>query len=237
MIEVKNLTKKYGNFTAVDNISFTVNDGEIFGFLGPNGAGKSSTIKMITNINKITSGEINIDGISLKEEPLLCKKNIGFVSDNVDVMLNLKGIEYLNFIANIYQMKEKVARERIAKLTTDFDIYESLNDVISSYSHGMRQKIAVCGVLLHEPKNWILDEPMTGLDPRSAHILKLMMKEHAKKGNAVMFSTHVLEVAQNLCDRIGIINKGKIIFIGTYDELKKKMGDSTLEDLFLRLTN
>ena len=236
MIEIKNLTKKYGDFNAVDNISFKINDGEIFGFLGPNGAGKSSTIKMITGINKVTSGEVLIDDISIEKDPLKCKQNIGFVSDNVDVMLNLTGLEYLSFIANIYNLDEKIAKQRMVTLTKQFEIFDDLNNTISSYSHGMRQKICVCGVLLHNPKNWILDEPMTGLDPHSAHTLKQMMRKHANENNTVFFSTHVLEVAQNLCDKIGIINKGKMLFVGTLDELQQTNGNLTLEEIFLNMT-
>ncbi len=237
MVKLDHVSKKYGNFLAVDDVSFEIKDGEICGFLGANGAGKSSTIKMITGVNQITSGDIFVDGLSVIKNPLETKKSIGFVSDNVDVMLGFKGIEYLNFIANIFKMDLEVAKRRIVELATKFEIFDKLNDPISSYSHGMRQKIAVCAVLLHEPKNWILDEPMTGLDPKSAHVLKQMMIEHAKKGNTVLFSTHVLEVAENLCTKLAIINKGKIIYVGTYEELKDKLGDASLESLFLEMTN
>lgn len=237
MIKFDHVSKKYGNFLAVDDVSFEIEDGEICGFLGANGAGKSSTIKMITGVNQITSGDIFVDGLSVIKNPLETKKSIGFVSDNVDVMLGFKGIEYLNFIANIFKMDLEVAKRRIVELATKFEIFDKLNDPISSYSHGMRQKIAVCAVLLHEPKNWVLDEPMTGLDPKSAHVLKQMMIEHAKKGNTVLFSTHVLEVAENLCTKLAIINKGKIIYVGTYEELKDKLGDASLESIFLEMTN
>ena len=237
MIKLDHVSKKYGNFLAVDDVSFEIEDGEICGFLGANGAGKSSTIKMITGVNQITSGDIFVDGLSVIKNPLETKKSIGFVSDNVDVMLGFKGVEYLNFIANIFKMDLEVAKRRIVELATKFEIFDKLNDPISSYSHGMRQKIAVCAVLLHEPKNWVLDEPMTGLDPKSAHVLKQMMIEHAKKGNTVLFSTHVLEVAENLCTKLAIINKGKIIYVGTYEELKDKLGDASLESIFLEMTN
>lgn len=237
MIKLDHVSKKYGNSLAVDDVSFEIEDGEICGFLGANGAGKSSTIKMITGVNQITSGDIFVDGLSVIKNPLETKKSIGFVSDNVDVMLGFKGIEYLNFIANIFKMDLEVAKRRIVELATKFEIFDKLNDPISSYSHGMRQKIAVCAVLLHEPKNWVLDEPMTGLDPKSAHVLKQMMIEHAKKGNTVLFSTHVLEVAENLCTKLAIINKGKIIYVGTYEELKDKLGDASLESIFLEMTN
>ena len=237
MIKLDHVSKKYGNFLAVVDVSFEIEDGEICGFLGANGAGKSSTIKMITGVNQITSGDIFVDGLSVIKNPLETKKSIGFVSDNVDVMLGFKGVEYLNFIANIFKMDLEVAKRRIVELATKFEIFDKLNDPISSYSHGMRQKIAVCAVLLHEPKNWVLDEPMTGLDPKSAHVLKQMMIEHAKKGNTVLFSTHVLEVAENLCTKLAIINKGKIIYVGTYEELKDKLGDASLESIFLEMTN
>lgn len=237
MIEVKSITKKYGSFVAVDNINFEVNDSEIVGFLGPNGAGKTTTIKMITGVLDIDEGDILIDNISIKENPIMAKKEFGFVPDNPDLFLKLKGIEYLNFLADIYNVSKEDRKIRIEKYSKMFDMFENLNDRIQSYSHGMRQKIIVIGAMLHNPKNWILDEPMTGLDPKSAHDLKNLMKEHSSKGNCVFFSTHVLEVAEKLCDRIGIINKGKLIFVGTYEEMKKKFKeDASLEDLFLEIT-
>lgn len=238
MIEIKNLSKSYiKNKKSVDSLNLEIKDGEIFGFLGPNGAGKTTTIKMITGILKIDEGEILIDGKSIKEDPTEAKMNFGFVPDSPDMFLKLKGIEYLNFIADIYKVDSKTRKERIETLSKEFGIYENLNELIQSYSHGMRQKILIIGVLLHNPKNWILDEPLTGLDPKSAYDLKEMMKAHSKKGNTVFFSTHVLEVAEKLCDRIGIINEGKLIFVGTYEEMKEQFKENnSLEEMFLEMT-
>lgn len=238
MIEIKNVSKSYvkGKKT-INDLKLEIKNGEIFGFLGPNGAGKTTTIKMITGVLDIDEGDILIDNISIKENPIMAKKEFGFVPDNPDLFLKLKGIEYLNFLADIYNVSKEDRKIRIEKYSKMFDMFENLNDRIQSYSHGMRQKIIVIGAMLHNPKNWILDEPMTGLDPKSAHDLKNLMKEHSSNGNCVFFSTHVLEVAEKLCDRIGIINKGKLIFVGTYEEMKKKFKeDASLEDLFLEIT-
>ena len=224
MIKIENVTKSYiRGKKSVDNINLEIKDGEIFGFLGPNGAGKTTTIKMITGILNPDQGDIYIDGKSIKKEPIEAKKAFGFVPDSPDMFLKLKGIEYLNFLAQIYEVPEKEKKERIQKLTKKFEIYNNLNEQIESYSHGMRQKIVICGALLNNPKNWILDEPMTGLDPKSSFDLKEMMKEHSRKGNAVFFSTHILEVAEKLCDRVGIINNGKLAFVGTLDEMHNLM--------------
>ena len=238
MIEIKGISKSYiKDKKSVDNLSLEIRDGEIFGFLGPNGAGKTTTIKMLTGILKIDEGDVLIDGKSIISTPVEAKKNFGFVPDSPDMFLKLKGIEYLNFIGDIYRVDVEIRKERIEQLAKDFGIYDNLNDLIQSYSHGMRQKILIIGVLLHEPKNWILDEPLTGLDPKSAYDLKEIMKKHKSKGNAVFFSTHVLEVAEKLCDRIGIINKGKLIFVGTYEEMKKQFqGTNSLEEIFLEIT-
>lgn len=238
MIKIENVTKSYiRGKKSVDNINLEIKDGEIFGFLGPNGAGKTTTIKMITGILNPDQGDIYIDGKSIKKEPIEAKKAFGFVPDSPDMFLKLKGIEYLNFLAQIYEVPEKEKKERIQKLTKKFGIYNNLNEQIESYSHGMRQKIVICGALLNNPKNWILDEPMTGLDPKSSFDLKEMMKEHSRKGNAVFFSTHILEVAEKLCDRVGIINNGKIAFVGTLDEMKAQFNENTsLEELFLEIT-
>lgn len=238
MIEIKNVSKSYvKKQKCIDDLNLKINDGEIFGFLGPNGAGKTTTIKMITGILQMDEGDIIIDGTSITQNPIEAKKKFGFVPDNPDLFLKLKGIEYLNFLADIYKVPKKSRKEKIENLAKKFDIYENLNDKIQDYSHGMRQKIVVIGALLHEPQNWILDEPMTGLDPKSAHQLKELMREHTQKGNTVFFSTHVLEVAEKLCDRIGIISKGKLIFVGTYEELKKQFKENaSLEELFLEIT-
>ena len=236
MIEIKNISKSYiKGDKIIDNLNLEVKNGEILGFIGPNGAGKTTVIKMMTGILEIDAGDILIDGKSIQNEPYEAKKNIGFTPDNPDMFLNLKGIEYLNFIADIYQVGEE--REHIIlELAQKFEIQTALNEKIESYSHGMRQKIVIIGVLLHNPKNWILDEPITGLDPKAIYDLKIMMKEHAKKGNVVFFSTHILEVAENLCDRVAIIHKGKILFLGTIGELKNKMKENTsLEELFMEI--
>ncbi len=238
MIEIVNVSKSYvKDKKSIDGLNLKINNGEIFGFLGPNGAGKTTTIKMITGILKPDEGKILIDGKDINENPIEAKRNFGFVPDSPDLFLKLKGIEYLNFLADIYNVSKEDREKRIDDLSKRFDIYNNLSDRIQSYSHGMRQKLIVIGALLHNPKNWILDEPMTGLDPKSSHDLKELMKEHTKNGNTVFFSTHVLEVAEKLCDRIGIINKGKLIFVGTYEEMKKQIKeDGSLEDLFLQIT-
>lgn len=238
MIKIENVTKSYvKGKKSVDNLNLEIKDGEIFGFLGPNGAGKTTTIKMITGILNPDEGDILIDGKSIEKEPLEAKKRFGFVPDSPDMFLKLKGIEYLNFLAEIYEIPVELKKERIEKLTKKFEIYNNLNEQIESYSHGMRQKIVICGALLSNPKNWILDEPMTGLDPKSSFDLKKMMREHSRNGNTVFFSTHVLEVAEKLCDRVGIINHGKLVFVGTLEEMKSKFNENTsLENLFLEIT-
>ena len=228
MIEIKNISKEYKkNKKVINDINLEIKDGEIFGFLGPNGAGKTTTIKMITGM---------IDGKSIKKEPIEAKKQIGLVPDNPDVFLKLKGIEYLNFMADIYEVSTQDRVKKIKELSEKFEINNVLNNKIESYSHGMRQKLIIIGVLLHNPKNWILDEPMTGLDPKSSFELKNMMREHANQKNTVFFSTHILDVAERLCDRIGIIDKGKLLFVGTYEDLKKELKENkSLEELFMEI--
>lgn len=237
MIEIKNISKEYKkNKKVINDINLEIKDGEIFGFLGPNGAGKTTTIKMITGILEIDKGDILIDGKSIKKEPIEAKKRIGLVPDNPDVFLKLKGIEYLNFMADIYEVSTQDRVKRIKELSEKFEINNVLNNKIESYSHGMRQKLIIIGVLLHNPKNWILDEPMTGLDPKSSFELKNMMREHANQKNTVFFSTHILDVAERLCDRIGIIDKGKLLFVGTYEDLKKELKENkSLEELFMEI--
>jgi ABC-2 type transport system ATP-binding protein len=236
MIKIKNVTKEYvEGIKAVDNLSIDINPGEIYGFIGPNGAGKSTTIKMITGITDSTEGEIIINGVSSQNEKEM-KLQFGYVSDTPDMFLKLKGIEYLNFLGTIYNVPKEERKNRIVELAEKFDLTSALGDKIQSYSHGMRQKIMVMGALLHNPKVWILDEPLTGLDPKSSFTLKEMMKEHASKGNTVFFSTHVLEVAEKLCDRIGIINKGKLVYEGTMEEIKEAYPNLTLEEIFLEIT-
>lgn len=238
MIKLEDVSKSYvKSVKSVDSLNLEIKDGEIFGFLGPNGAGKTTTIKMITGILNADNGKILIDNKDIKNEGVLAKKNIGFVPDTPDIFLKLKGIEYLNFMGDIYEVPKDIRTKRIEELTKKFEIYDNLNEEMQGYSHGMRQKIIICGALLSNPKNWILDEPMTGLDPKASFDLKEMMREHAKKGNCVFFSTHVLEVAEKLCDRVGIINKGKLIFVETFEEMKSKLKDNgTLEELFLEIT-
>ncbi len=237
MIEIKNVSKSYiRGQKVIDNINLEIKNGEILGFIGPNGAGKTTIIKMMTGILDIDEGDILIDGKSIKEQPYEAKKEIGLIPDSPDMFLNLKGIQYLNFMADIYRVSEEDRKKIIKDLSKTFEIEDALNEKIESYSHGMRQKIVIIGTLLHSPKNWILDEPITGLDPKAIYDLKIMMREYAKKGNVVFFSTHILEVAENLCDRVVIINKGKIIFIGKIEELKQKMKENnSLEELFMEI--
>ena len=238
MIKLENVSKSYvKGKKSVDTLNLEIKDGEIFGFLGPNGAGKTTTIKMITGILNSDEGKILVDDKDIKIDSISAKKTIGFVPDTPDIFLKLKGIEYLNFMGDIYEVPKEIRTQRIEELTKKFEIYDNLNEEMQGYSHGMRQKIILCGALLSNPKNWILDEPMTGLDPKASYDLKEMMRKHAKEGNCVFFSTHVLEVAEKLCDRVGIINKGKLIFVGTFDEMKSKLKDNgTLEELFLEIT-
>ncbi|MED1114244.1 ABC transporter ATP-binding protein [Bacillus paramycoides] len=238
MIEITNVSKSYnGSSYAVKDLSLTVPSGEIFGFLGPNGAGKSTTIKMITGIHGVDKGTITINGKDIMKEPMEAKKTFGYVPDSPDMFLRLKGIEYLNFMADMYEVPKEVRQERIESLAKKFDLYNALSDQIQSYSHGMRQKIVIIGVLLHEPDVWILDEPLTGLDPKSAYILKEMMREHADKGKIVFFSTHVLEVAEKICDRVAIINKGNLQFKGNLAEMRDHFkSNESLEKMFLEMT-
>lgn len=238
MIEITNVSKSYNGSTyAVKDLCLSVPSGEIFGFLGPNGAGKSTTIKMITGIHGVDKGTITINGKNIMEEPMEAKKTFGYVPDSPDMFLRLKGIEYLNFMADMYEVPKEVRQERIESLAKKFDLYNALSDQIQSYSHGMRQKIVIIGVLVHEPDVWILDEPLTGLDQKSAYILKEMMREHADKGKIVFFSTHVLEVAEKLCDRVAIINKGNLQFKGNLDEMRDHFkSNESLEKMFLEMT-
>lgn len=239
MIEIKQITKSYEkNKKVVNNLNLKINNNEIFGFLGLNGAGKTTTIKMITGILGIDEGDIFIDNYSIQKEPLKAKKGFGYVPDNPEMFLKLKGIEFLNFMADIYEVDEKQRKIQIENLTKLFEINDVLNKKIESYSHGMKQKIAIVGALLHNPNNLILDEPMTGLDPKASYELKNIMKKLTKENKSVFFSTHILEVAEKICDRIGIINKGELIFVGTLQEMKQKLEeDKSLEELFMEITN
>jgi ABC-2 type transport system ATP-binding protein len=238
MIEIYNLTKEYNNskVKAVDNITLNVNGGEIFGFLGPNGAGKSTTIKCMTGILPFSQGHIKVCGIDIKEEPVKAKMNIGYVPDEHIVYEGLTGFEYINFIADVFAVPTKERKERIEKYAKLFDMQSNLNNKMSSYSHGMKQKISLISALVHEPKIWVLDEPMTGLDPQASFNLKQLMAQHAEQGNVVFFSSHVLEVVQKVCTKVAIIDKGKLITVFDIKELKEKRSDMSLEDFFLNLT-
>lgn len=239
MINIKNITKSYnGSYKAVNNLNLDIKDGEIFGLLGPNGAGKSTTIKMMTGVIQPTVGDIELNGISITKEPVKAKEQFGYVPDSPDMFLRLTGIEYLNFMADVYNVNQNERQAKIKEIADRFGMTDALGDKIQSYSHGMRQKIIVIGVILHNPKVWILDEPLTGLDPKSAYILKEMMREHADAGNTVLFSTHVLEVAEKLCDRVAIINKGQLIYNGTIENMRENFKENeSLEEMFLELTD
>ena len=236
ILKCKNVYKKLGNKQILKDISFEMNQGEILGFIGPNGAGKTTTIEMITGVLGIDEGDIFIDGKSIQNNPYDAKKLFGFVPDTPDVFEKLTGLEYLNFIADVYGVDPKDRLEKTEYLAKQFNIYDSLKNRIQSYSHGMKQKLLIISVLLYNPKNWILDEPMTGLDPKASYTLKKLMREHAKQGNTVFFSTHVLEVAEKLCDKIAVIDKGKIVYSGTVEDLKEKSKNNTsLEEAFLKI--
>ncbi len=237
MIEFNNVSKDFSGKQAVRNLNLSIPNGKIFGFLGPNGAGKSTSIKMLTGILPVDSGSITVNGMDLTKQTLKIKQSMGYVPDRSDIFLRLKGMEYLNFIADMYQVPSEIRQSKIENLTKSFGIYEALNDHIQTYSHGMKQKIVVAGVLLHDPDVWILDEPLTGLDPKSAYKLKEMMREHADKGKIVFFSTHVLEVVEQICDEVAIINRGRLQFHGNMSEMKQKFKENeNLEKMFLELT-
>lgn len=236
MIEIKNVSKTYnGNIKAIDNLSLKINDGEIVGFIGLNGAGKTTAIKMMTGILIPDSGSIKINGYDIVKDSLKAKQIIGYIADNPDMFLKLTGIEFINFIADIYRVPKDERVKRIKLFCERFGLSDVLDKPMQGYSHGTRQKMMVVAALVHDPEVWILDEPLIGLDPTSAYELKKMMREHADKGNAVFFSTHVLEVAEKLCDRIAIIDKGKIVFVGTLKELKDKYDKKDLEKLFMEV--
>ena len=237
MIKFENVTKTYHKkIRAVDDISFNVKGGEIVGFIGPNGSGKTTTMKMLTGIIKADVGKITVNGFNIRRDPIQAKESIGYIADSPDMFLRLKGTEFLDLIGDIYHVPTNQRRERIENFCERFELTDALSSPMMSYSHGMRQKIMVIAALLHDPPVWILDEPMVGLDPKSAYELKQMMREHAKAGNAVFFSTHVLEVAEKLCDRVLIIQKGHLLFDGTLEELGKQNRNQSLENIFLELT-
>jgi len=219
----------------VDNLNMEIKKGEIFGFLGPNGAGKTTTLRMITGILAPTGGEIYVNGYNISTEALEAKRSFTYVPDHPDIFNAISGIDYLNFIADIYEVPLQKRKEKIEKYTKDFEIYDALTKLVSSYSHGMKQKLLISAALLPEPAVFILDEPLSGLDPKSSRILKEIMKEHSKKGGTVLFSSHILEVVENLCDRIGIIKDGVLVACDSLENLKKH-SDSSLEDIFMELT-
>lgn len=237
MIKFKNVTKVYNRtIKAVNNVSFEVRGGEIVGFTGPNGSGKTTTIKMLTGILPPDKGEIKINGFDIKKNMIQAKSSIGYIADSPDMFLRLKGIEFLNFIADVYKVSNDDRKKRVNELAERFELTDALSSTMMSYSHGMRQKLMVIAALVHNPPVWILDEPMTGLDPKSSYELKEMMREHAKKGNAVFFSTHVLEVAEKLCDKVIIIKKGNLLYDGTLENLESQHLNQTLENIFLEMT-
>lgn len=232
MLKIEHLTKKYGDKTAVKDITIHIKSGEIYGFIGHNGAGKTTTLKSVVGIIDFEEGEILIDGESIKEKPLECKRKMAYIPDNPDLYEFMSGIKYLNFIADVYGVSESDRQERIRKYADAFEITSDLAQPIASYSHGMKQKLAIISAWIHEPKLIIMDEPFVGLDPKATHILKNMMRELCDKGGAIFFSTHVLEVAEKLCDKVAIIKKGELIRQGTMEEVK---GDDSLEEVFLEL--
>lgn len=232
MLRIENLTKTYGEVKAVDSLSLHIAAGEIYGFIGHNGAGKTTTIKSCCGILDFDSGNIFINGTSIKENPLFCKSVLAYIPDNPDIYEFMTGIQYLNFIADIFNVDADVRQERIRKYSDLFEITSDLAQPIRAYSHGMKQKLAVISALIHEPKLVIMDEPFVGLDPKAAHILKGIMRDICNNGGAIFFSTHVLEVAEKLCDKIAIIKDGRLVKSGRTEDIK---GDTTLEEVFLEL--
>lgn len=232
MLKIEGLTKIYGDKKAVDNLTLHIQPGEVYGFIGHNGAGKTTTLKSIVGILKFESGQITIDGTSVVEDPLECKKKIAYIPDNPDLYEYMSGSKYLNFVADIFQISKEERDEKIQKYGDIFEMTDHLAEPIASYSHGMRQKLAIISAWLHAPKLILMDEPFVGLDPKAAHLLKKMMREHCEKGGAIFFSTHVLEVAEKLCDKVAIIKNGQLIKAGTMEEVK---GDDSLEEVFLEL--
>lgn len=243
LIETKHLVKRYGDKVAVDDVSFDVYSGEIFGFLGPNGAGKTTTIKMIVGLLQPTSGTVRVGGYDVQEQPLLAKSASGYVPDEPNLYAKLTGRELLRFVGDLYGLDRQQVERRIEELLRLFDLTQAAEDTIDSYSHGMQQKIALAAGLIHDPKVLVLDEPTVGLDPKSARLIKDMLRQIATRGAAVFLSTHILEIAERMCDRIGIIDRGRLIAVGTMGELRalsqdgaQTPGESSLEDIFLGLT-
>ena len=232
MLNIEHLTKAYGEKKAVDNLSLHIAPGEIYGFIGHNGAGKTTTLKSVVGILQFDAGEITIDGISIKENPLECKRRFAYIPDNPDLYDYMTGIKYLNFIADIFGVGANERQARIRKYADAFELTDDLAQPIAAYSHGMKQKLAIISAWLHQPKLILMDEPFVGLDPKASHLLKEMMREVCDEGGAIFFSTHVLEVAEKLCDKVAIIKSGRLIRSGTMEEVK---GDESLEDVFLEL--
>lgn len=234
MLEIKNYSKSYKNgIKAVDNISLTIEEGDLFAFIGHNGAGKSTTIKSIVGILDFEEGEILINGLSIKKNPVECKKQIAYIPDNPDLYESLTGIRYLNFIADVFEVSKEDRKNNIEKYSTLFGLKDKLNDYIGSYSHGMKQKLALISAFLHKPKILVLDEPFVGLDPKASYLVKQAMRDFCDNGGIIFFSTHILEVAQKLCNKIAIIKNGKLVTTGSMEEITK---DSSLEDVFMELT-
>ena len=232
MIEIKNVTKKYGKKTAVDNVSFTVNDGDIFAFIGHNGAGKTTLIKAMVGIHDFDDGDILIDNMSIKEKPVECKKLMAYVPDNPETYEHMKAIDYINFICDMYDVDTETRVKNIKKYAKLFDMEDKLNDTIDSYSHGMKQKIVLISALAHDPKILIMDEPFVGLDPKAVFDIKKVLNEMVKEGKIVFYSTHILDVAEKICSRVAIIKDGKLVKSGSMKEIK---GDKSLEKVFLEL--
>ena len=232
MLKIEHLTKIYGDKKAVDDLSIHIRPGEIYGFIGHNGAGKTTTLKACCGILKYDSGEITVDGISVKQDPIKCKSKIAYIPDNPDLYEFMTGIQFLNFVADVFGVGAAERKERIEKYASAFEITGDLGTPISAYSHGMKQKLAIISALIHEPKLIIMDEPFVGLDPKASHLLKEIMREMCAKGSAIFFSTHVLDVAEKLCDKVAIIKGGRLIRSGSMEEVK---GDTSLEEVFLDL--
>ncbi len=238
LIQIHNLTKRYGDKTAVNNVSLDVFGGEVFGFLGPNGAGKTTTIKMIVGLLQPTSGQVTVGGYDVNKQPLQAKAASGYVPDTPNLYAKLTGRELLRFVGDLYNLNSTQAERRSEELLRMFDLISAADDTTDSYSHGMQQKTVLAAALMHDPKVLVLDEPTVGLDPKSARLIKDILRQMAERGAAVFLSTHILEIAERMCDRIGIINNGELIAVGTMDELRAlgQAGGASLEDIFLNLT-
>ena len=232
MLKIDHFTKTYGEKKAVDDLSLHIQPGEIYGFIGHNGAGKTTTLQSVAGIMQFDRGEILVDGVSMKRDPIACKKKIAYIPDNPDLYDFMTGIQYLNFVADVFGVPARERKERVQELAQAFELTADLNQPVGSYSHGMKQKLAIISAWLHEPRLILMDEPFVGLDPKAAHVLKEMMRKTCDRGGAIFFSTHVLEVAEKLCDKVAIIKGGRLIRSGTMEEVK---GDTSLESVFLEL--